>query len=298
MACDFLITGCRGQLGSDLMSLLALEHSVHGIDIEDCDVTDREAVLKAVVEAGPQVVLHTAAYAEVDECEANREQAMLVNAEGAGSVALACRDVGARMVYYSTDYVFDGKYDRPYTEDDPPNPVTVYGQSKLQGERAVQAVLDDPIIMRISWVYGRKGHNFVKTMIRLGLKQVAAREAGNDVTALKVVDDQVGNPCWTMDIARQTRVVLAGHLSGLLHATSEGETTWHGLARAVFGILAMDVLLQPCTSAEFVRAAQRPVRSTLDNTRLAAAGLNVMRNWKTALESFLHEEGKELIREC
>lgn len=298
MAYDFLVTGCRGQLGSDLMGLLASEHSVFGIDIEDCDITNRDAVRRAVIEVGPKVVLHTAAYTDVDECETNRDTAMLVNAEGAGNIAMACREAGARMVYYSTDYVFDGDNDRPYTEDDRPNPVTVYGQSKLQGERAVQAVLDDPIIMRIAWVYGRHGRNFVKTMIRLGMNQVAAREAGNEVTPLRVVDDQVGNPCWTMDIARQTRVVLAGQLNGLFHATSEGETTWYGLARAIFATLGMDVLLQPCSSAEFVTPAPRPMRSTLDNTRLAGVELNVMRNWKTALESFLHEEGKELIREC
>lgn len=298
MACDFLVTGCRGQLGCDLVSLLGSEYSVQGVDIEECDITEASAIRDTIAQIDPKVVLHTAAYTDVDGCESNREQAMLINAEGAGNVAMACRDLGARMVYYSTDYVFDGEHNRPYTEDDRPNPVTVYGQSKLQGERAVQAVLDDYIILRIAWVYGRHGKNFVKTMISLGLKQIAAKEAGDEITPLRIVDDQVGNPCWTMDIAHQTRVVLAGKVNGLFHATSEGETTWYGLARAVFGTMGMDVEIQPCTSEEFVRPAPRPMRSTLDNQRLAAAGINVMRPWRTALESFLHEEGKELISEC
>lgn len=298
MASDFLVTGCRGQLGRDLMSLLAIEHSVQGVDIEECDITDASAVRKTVSEIGPKVVIHTAAYTDVDGCESNQEHAMIVNAEGAGNVAMACRDSGARMVYYSTDYVFDGANDRPYTESDRTDPATVYGQSKLQGERAIQAILDDHVILRIAWVYGRHGKNFVKTMIKLGLKQIVAKEAGDEITPLRIVDDQVGNPCWTMDVARQTSVVLAGKKSGLFHATSEGETTWFGLARAVFATLGMDVEIQPCTSEEYVRPARRPIRSTLENGRLISAGLNVMRPWRTSLESFLHAEGKELIGEC
>jgi dTDP-4-dehydrorhamnose reductase len=280
------------------MSLLAIEHSVLGIDIEECDITDASAVGKTITEVSPKIVVHAAAYTDVDGCETNQEKAMIVNAEGAGNVAMACRDSGARMVYYSTDYVFDGDNDRPYTESDRTDPATVYGQSKLQGERAVQAVLDDMVILRIAWVYGRHGKNFVKTMINLGLKQIAAREAGDEISPLRIVDDQVGNPCWTMDVARQTSVVLAGRLTGLFHATSEGETTWFGLARAVFATLEMDVEIQPCTSAEYVRPAARPTRSTLENGRLISAGLNVMRPWRTSLESFLHVEGKELIGEC
>lgn len=298
MACDFLVTGCRGQLGRDLMDLLATEHTVQGVDVEECDITDTSAVRKTISEINPTVVLHTAAYTDVDGCEAHREQAMLVNSEGTGNVAVACRNLGARLVYYSTDYVFDGTNDRPYNESDRADPITVYGQSKLQGERAVEAVLDEYIILRIAWVYGRHGKNFVKTMIGLGQKQIADKKAGTETTPLRIVDDQVGNPCWTMDIARQTRVVLAGDANGLYHATSEGETTWYGLARAIFATLGMDVEIQPCTSAEFVRPAPRPNRSTLDNSRLMAAGLSVMRPWRTALESFLHEEGKELISEC
>ena len=202
MACEFLVTGCRGQLGRDLMSLLATEHSVQGVDIDECDITDASAVRNTIAEIDPKVVVHTAAYTDVDECESNREQAMIVNAEGTGNVAMACRDSGARMVYYSTDYVFDGANDRPYTESDRTDPTTVYGQSKLQGERAVQTVLDDSVILRIAWVYGRHGKNFVKTMINLGLKQIAAKEAGDEIAPLRIVDDQVGNPCWTMSSVR------------------------------------------------------------------------------------------------
>ncbi len=298
MACDFLVTGCRGQLGRDLMTLFATEHSVRGIDIQDCDITVAPDIHRAITEIRPRVVLHTAAFTDVDGCESDSENAMRVNAEGAGNVAVACRSVGALMVYYSTDYVFDGNKDRPYTESDRTDPQTVYGQSKLQGERAVRAALDEYIILRIAWVYGRHGRNFVKTIIGLGKKQIETVASGGELPdSLKVVDDQVGNPCWTMEIARQTQAVVLSGLRGLFHATSEGETTWYGLARVVFETLGLDVNIVPCTSDEYVRPATRPKCSTLENDRLKTAGLNVMRPWREALESFLHENGRELLSE-
>ena len=297
MACDIIVTGCRGQLGRDLVASFSADHSVRGVDLDEFDIRDRERTLEAIREADPGVVLHAAAYTDVDECEGNRELAMAVNADGAENIALACRKVGARMVCYSTDYVFDGEADRPYIEDDQTDPPTVYGQSKLAGEQAVQNVLDDYVILRIAWLYGRHGRNFVKTMIKLGFQQLRNRQQGRKVTPLKVVDDQFGNPCWTMDIARQTRAVLSGQLTGLFHATSEGETSWYGFTQAIFEALDIDVVVEPCTSDEFPRPAPRPRRSSLTNQRLNEAGLNIMPDWKTSLESFLHEHGKELVRE-
>ncbi len=297
MACDIMVTGCRGQLGRDLVASFSADHSVRGVDLDELDIRDRERTLEAIRKADPGTVLHAAAYTDVDGCEGNRELAMAVNADGAENIALACRKVGARIVYYSTDYVFDGNADRPYTEDDQTNPQTVYGQSKLAGEQAVQNALDDYVILRIAWLYGRHGRNFVKTMIKLGFQQRRDRHGGREIAPLKVVDDQLGAPCWTMDIARQTRAVLSGRHTGLFHATSGGETSWYGLAQAIFAAMDIDVVVEACTSDEFPRPAPRPKRSTLSNQRLNEAGLNVMPDWKTPLETFLHEHSKEILCE-
>ena len=200
------------------------------------------------------------------------------------------------MIYISTDRVFDGEKG-DYREDDPPHPLGPYGQSKLAGEQAVQGVLDDYVILRIAWLYGRHGRNFVKTMIKLGFQQRHDLQKGREIAPLKVVDDQLGAPCWTMDIARQTRAVLSGQLTGLFHATSEGETSWYGFTQAIFATMKLDVVVEPCSSDESPRPAPRPERSTLSNQRLNEAGLNIMPDWKTSLESFLHEHSKEIIRE-
>ncbi|MEW5993744.1 MAG: dTDP-4-dehydrorhamnose reductase [Candidatus Zixiibacteriota bacterium] len=289
-----LVTGCLGQLGTDLTEFLKGEYTVHGVDIQDFDIRDREKVLACLQEINPEVVLHTAAYTDVDGCETNRETAASVNVGGTENVARACRKVGAKMIYYSTDYVFDGGKPSPYVESDPTNPRTQYGWSKLEGEKAVASLLDNYAILRIAWVYGRAGKNFVRTMVQLGFRQLEQSRQGQIITPLKVVDDQVGNPCWTMEIARQTGVVLANNLTGVFHATSQGETSWYGFARAVFEKLNMPVQVRPCATEEFPRPAPRPKRSSLENRRLAEAGLNVMRHWETALAEFLAQKGESL----
>ena len=291
-----LITGRRGQLRSDLMTLLAADYRVVGIDLPEVDVTDIIQVLAAVREARPDVVIHAAAYTNVDGCETDSETAFGVNRDGTWNVAQACAEIGARLIYYSTDYVFDGTKATPYTETDLPNPKTVYGQSKLEGEEAVWESLADFAILRVSWVYGYHGKNFVKTMIELGRQQLAARTAGGSVSPLRVVNDQVGNPTWTEEIVRQTTKVLDCDLCGTFHATSEGETSWYDFARQIFEILKMDVDIQPCTTAEYPLPAPRPARSSLENARLKEAGCNVMRDYRTALEEFLGLHGQELAK--
>ena len=219
------------------------------------------------------------------------------NLEGPRNLAQGSARFNCKVVHISSDYVFDGNADRPYAEDDQTDPQRVYGQSKLAGEQAVQGVLDDCVILRIAWLYGRHGRNFLKTMIKLGFQQRHDLRGGREIAPLKVVDDQFGAPCWTMDIVRQTRAVLSGQLTGLFHATSEGETSWYGFTQAIFATMNLDVVVEPCTSDEFPRPAPRPRRSTLTNQRLNEAGLNIMPDWKTSLESFLHDHGKELACE-
>lgn len=290
-----LVTGHRGQLGTDLVPILADQYEVVGTDLPEVDIRDRDVVLELFTGERPEVVLHAAGFTDVDACETDEATALAVNGEGTRNVALATAEIGARLIYFSTDYVFDGAKPTPYIETDSPNPQTVYGRSKLVGEEAVQEVADDSAILRVGWVYGRHGKNFIKTMVGLGKKQLEAADDSDASAPLRVVDDQTGSPTWTVDIARQTALVIQEGLRGLFHATSGGETTWFGLAKLVFEILDMPVSVEPCSSAEFGRPAARPARSSLHNARLEARGYNTMRDHVGALREFLNLHGKELL---
>ncbi len=291
-----LVTGCRGQLGTELMEYLGRRCAVVGVDVHDCDVREYRQVLACLGSTKPDVVVHAAAFTDVDGCETNANTAESINRYGTENVARACAAIGARLVYYSTDYVFDGTKGTPYVESDPPNPRTVYGKSKRGGEDAVTSLLDDFAILRIAWLYGRRGKNFVRTVIRLGFNQRRRIERGRIITPLKVVDDQIGNPCWTVEVARQTEVIIDHGVTGLFHATSEGETSWYGLACAVFQGLDMPVRIRPCTTEEYAGAAPRPKYSSLENKRLRSLGLNVMRDWQIALAEFLGKKGVDQER--
>ena len=287
-----LVTGCRGQLGCDLVRMLSARYEVEGVDIEEVDICNRDALVSLVNTCHPDVVIHAAAYTDVDGCETNSELAMNVNGEGTRNVAKACREIGARMIYYSTDYVFNGRKDSPYVENDPTSPQTVYGKSKLAGEQAVQEMLKDYAILRIAWVYGRHGKNFVKTMLKLGKERAEAP----DSEPLRVVDDQFGNPTWTEDIVRQTEVVIENNLRGIYHATSEREVSWFQFARDIFDLARIEVTVEPCTTGEFPRPAPRPRRSSLENAHLKAAGFNVMRDYREALVEFMKQYAGELAK--
>jgi dTDP-4-dehydrorhamnose reductase len=278
------------------MALLGAKYRVTGIDLPEVDITDLSQVFKTVQGVRPDVIIHAAAYTDVDGCESNSKTAFTVNRDGTWNVAQACAEMGCRLIYYSTDYVFDGTKTTPYVETDLLDPQTVYGKSKLAGEEAVLESLDDFAILRIAWVYGCQGKNFVKTMIRLGKQQVADREAGKSVSLLKVVNDQIGNPTWTEEIVKQTATVLENDLQGVYHATGEGVASWYEFARQIFENLHLEVDIQPCTTAEFPRPAPRPAHSALENGRLKKAGLNVMRDYRVALDEFLGRYGQELMK--
>ena len=288
-----LVTGCRGQLGRELVAYFSTRYDVIGVGREECDIINYDHVLSTLLKYKPEIVLHAAACTDVDGCERKPELAMSVNSTGTGNIACACREVGARMIYYSTDYVFDGNSAVPYVETDVPNPQSVYGQSKLDGERIAMSKLSDCVIMRVAWLYGAHGRNFVQTMVQLGLEQI--RSSKELPSTLAVVDDQIGNPTWTYEIARQTESLLAGSITGVVHATSEGETSRYGLATRIFNKLEMPVRIRPCASNEFPRPATRPMRSSLNNRKLCESGLNVMRDWKVALAEFLNIERGKLI---
>ncbi|MET0725104.1 MAG: dTDP-4-dehydrorhamnose reductase [Leifsonia sp.] len=271
---SFLITGASGMLGQDLQLALA-RREVTALGRADLDVTDLAAVRAAV--AGHDVVINAAAYTRVDDAESDEEAAAAVNARGAENLAMAAAENDAAIVQISTDYVFDGRATSPYPEDAPLDPVSAYGRTKAAGEVAVAAANKRHYIVRTAWLYGAGGGNFAKTMLML---------AGSKPT-WSVVDDQMGQPTWTGDLARQiVSLVDADAPAGIYHGTNSGSTTWFGFARAVLETAGFDPeRISPTDSTQFVRPAPRPAYSVLGHGAWAAAGLEPMRPWHEALEA-------------
>lgn len=291
-----LVSGANGQLGRELVAMLSATYEVTGFDIDEADICSESDLNRFVGRVRPDLIIHAAAYTAVDDCEVNEEKAMLVNGTGTANIARSAAEIGARLFYYSTDYVFDGLKASAYTEDDPVGPMTVYGRSKLAGETFVSDILEDSLIIRIAWVYGKHGQNFVRTMLKLGAAQIERRRAGKTVAPLRIVNDQFGNPTWTQEIVRQTAKLIDSDLRGIVHATSTDETTWYQFACEIFSCMNMLVDVEPCTSEEFPRPAPRPHRSSLKNSRLQQAGLGVMRDYDIALKECLEKDGDSLCQ--
>lgn len=277
-----LITGARGQLGSDLLAAAAgMGVRASGLASAELDITDLEAVRRAIaafVAAAPHdtpVVINAAAYTAVDAAETDADRAYAVNETGARNIATAAADSGVGMIHVSTDYVFPGDASSPYQIDDLTGPKNVYGASKLAGEQAVLAALPAAHVVRTAWVYGAAGGNFVKTMATL--------EASHP--SITVVDDQRGSPTWTGDLAAGLVALAQADVpGGILHATGGGETTWFGFARAIFEELGADPeRVQPTTADAFPRPAPRPAYSVLSADAWLAAGLPPLRPWRDAL---------------
>jgi len=276
-----LLTGRNGQVGHELEGALAPLGEVFSFDHKQLDLADPIAIVSRVREVKPDVIVNAAAYTAVDQAEKDVEQAMLVNAAGPGFLAAEAQAVGALLVHYSTDYVFDGTKTTPYTEDDPTNPLSVYGKSKLAGEKAIQAVGGRHLILRTSWVYGPRGKNFLLTMLRL------AREREE----LRVVDDQRGAPTSSIAIADATAEILKRHgadANGLFHLTAGGETTWFGFTEAIVELARENLprmpRLVPITTAEYPTPAKRPAYSVLDCSK-ASRSLGVqLADWRAALD--------------
>jgi dTDP-4-dehydrorhamnose reductase len=269
----YLIVGAGGMLGSDLQTALA-GREVTALTRAELDVTDSEAVLAAV--AGHDVVINASAYTKVDDAETNEDLAYAVNATGAGNLATAAKAAGAKLVQVSTDYVFDGSATTPYPENTPVGPVSAYGRTKAAGERlALEANAENTYIVRTAWLYGQHGPNFAKTMLTVS----ASRD---EVT---VVTDQVGQPTWTLDLAKQIVALLDSDApAGIYHGTASGEGSWFDFAAAVFAGAGLDpARVKPTDSSQFVRPAPRPAYSVLGHDAWSAAGLSPMRDWRTAL---------------
>ena len=270
-----LVTGAGGMLGRDLVDVLtAAGAEVTAVTRAELDVTDPAAVMSAV--PGHEVVVNAAAWTDVDGAEEHEEAATRVNGLGPQLLAAACAADGARLVHVSTDYVFDGSATRPYPEDAPLAPRSAYGRSKAAGEAAVRTLLPHAsYILRTAWLYGEHGPNFVKTMVNL--------EASRDV--LDVVSDQHGQPTWSRDVATAAAgLVLGDAPAGTYHATSAGDTTWHGLACAVFEELGADpARIRPTTTDRFPRPAPRPAYSVLGHAAWSRVGISPIGGWRERL---------------
>ncbi|RRJ86789.1 dTDP-4-dehydrorhamnose reductase [Gulosibacter macacae] len=271
----YLITGAAGMLGQDLQRALA-GRDVTALTRADLDITDQDAVTRAV--EGYDVVLNAAAYTAVDNAETDEDAAYAINATGTANLARAAAAAGAKFVQYSTDYVFQGNASEPYDEDAPRDPLNAYGRTKAAGEeQALEVHPDGTYVLRTAWLYGAGGPNFAKTMVKL---------AGSH-PEITVVDDQLGQPTYTRDLAEQTvRLLDAEAPAGIYHATNSGECTWFDFAREIFRLSGNDPeRVKPTDSASFVRPAARPAYSVLGHRRWAEAGVPEMRPWLEALET-------------
>jgi dTDP-4-dehydrorhamnose reductase len=286
-----LISGGTGQLGRDCTKVLAKNHEVIPVGSKALDIADSTAVNAFVQDSRPDVILNCAAFTKVDDCETKKELAWKVNVEGPRNLAAAAETMGSRLIHISTDYVFDGKKPVPeyYTETDKTHPLSYYGLTKLEAEKAVAGETDRYTILRTAWMYGAEGQNFLKTMLKLAL--------GDPEREIKVVNDQFGSPTWSYRLAEQIDRVMDADRSGIFHATSEGYCTWYELATAFLKEMQILNAFVPCTTEDYPTPAARPASSILENQRLKDAGLNVMRNWREDLIQFVSMFKNRLMEE-
>ena len=275
-----VVTGAEGQLGQDVvLELTRKKHEAIGTDREKLDITKEADVFAFIGEVKPDVILHCAAYTNVDAAEENEELAYQINALGTEYLAKAAQQIGAKMLYVSTDYVFNGTATEPYEVDQQTKPLGAYGRTKLAGEELLQKNLKEFFIVRTAWVFGVHGHNFVKTMIRLG------EERGE----VGVVHDQVGSPTYTVDLAKFMVELMETEQYGIYHATNSGVCSWYEFAVEIFKQAGMNVTVNPLTSDQFLRPAARPEYSVLSKKKIEEKGLIPLRDWKEALSAYLDE---------
>lgn len=279
-----LLTGAGGQLGTDIVKANARRDDIelHAFDRAGLDITDGAAVLDAISTTKPDVIIHGAAYTAVDDCESNEQLAFDINGAGTSNIVSGAASVGARVIYVSTDYVFDGSKPEPYIESDEPNPASVYGRSKLAGENAVRELDENGLVVRTSWVCGANGSNMVKTILR----------AAENHPMLTFVDDQVGKPTFTTDLADTLLTLATRSDSGTMHVTNEGAVSWFEFCQDVLELAGLGRdRVQPCKTHELQppRPAPRPANSVLENTRFAELGLPLLRDYREPLTEVLRD---------
>lgn len=273
-----LVTGVKGQLGYDVVCELEKRGlEAVGVDIEEMDITDAESVERVLRQSAPDAVIHCAAYTAVDAAEDNEALCRRVNADGTRNIAKVCRELDIKMIYISTDYVFSGQGERPWEPEDERDPQSVYGQTKYEGELAVQELLEKYFIVRIAWVFGVNGKNFVRTMLKLS-------ESHDTIT---VVNDQFGSPTYTYDLARLLVDMVQTEKYGIYHATNEGICSWYDFACAIFREAGISMNVKPVSSAEYGAKASRPANSRMSKEKLTENGFERLPTWQDALKRYL-----------
>ncbi|MGH0926638.1 dTDP-4-dehydrorhamnose reductase [Bacillus pacificus] len=280
-----LVTGYNGQLGYDVVKRGEKQGlEMQGIGIEDLDITNEAAVYEFVDKVKPDAIIHCAAYTAVDKSEDDKELCWNVNVEGTKYLATAAKKLNAKFVYISTDYVFDGEGTHAFVETDTPNPVGYYGLTKYEGEKVVRSLIDNNFIVRISWVFGINGNNFIKTMLRLG-------ETRNE---LNVVGDQIGSPTYTYDLARLLVDMVVTEKYGTYHATNEGFCSWAEFAQEIFEIAGQDVKVNSITTEEYPTRAVRPKNSRMSKQKLIDNGFEPLQDWKKAIKHYITQLQQEV----
>ena len=275
-----LVTGVKGQLGHDVMEELAKRgYEGIGVDVEEMDITDPEKVEQVITESNVDAVVHCAAWTAVDAAEEKEELCRKINAGGTENIAKVCEKLDIKMMYFSTDYVFNGNGTRPWEPDDPYDPLDVYGKTKAEGEEAVIAHVKKYFILRIAWVFGINGHNFVKTMLNLAKTH----------DKLTVINDQIGTPTYTYDLARLVVDMILTDKYGKYHVTNEGGyISWYDFTRAIFEEAGItNVTVTPVTSEEYGAAAKRPYNSRMDRSKLVKEGFTPLPDWRDALKRYI-----------
>ena len=275
-----LVTGVKGQLGHDVMEELAKRgYEGIGVDVEEMDITDPEKVEQVITESNVDAVVHCAAWTAVDAAEEKEELCRKINAGGTENIAKVCEKLDIKMMYFSTDYVFNGNGTRPWEPDDPYEPLDVYGKTKAEGEEAVIAHVKKYFILRIAWVFGINGHNFVKTMLNLAKTH----------EKLTVINDQIGTPTYTYDLARLVVDMILTDKYGKYHVTNEGGyISWYDFTRAIFEEAGItNVTVTPVTSEEYGAAAKRPYNSRMDRSKLVKEGFTPLPDWRDALKRYI-----------
>lgn len=275
-----LVTGVNGQLGHDMIKRLNAEgYECLGVDVNDFDITNESATREFITRYNPDIVIHCAAYTAVDRAEADADTCYKVNVIGSENIAKACKLIDAKMVYVSTDYVYGGQGEKPFVPTDKIAPLNVYGRTKYEGEEACRKHLDKLFVVRTSWVFGKNGNNFVKTMLRL------AKERDK----LSVVDDQIGSPTYTVDLADFLFYIIRTQKYGTYHCSNEGFCSWNEFAREIFRLAGKDVSVDRVSTCDYKSAAVRPLNSRLDKECLKECGYGVMPSWQDALKRYMKE---------
>jgi dTDP-4-dehydrorhamnose reductase len=287
-----LLTGAKGQLGSECKTVLKSDYEIIDTDLEEFDITSWDTVIMTISQVSPDVILNCAAFTNVDECERKKEESERINVEGPRNLAQGAARYEKTIVHISSDFVFDGRkrFPQPYFEDDPMNPLSFYGITKMESELAVKQNAPHYILIRTGWLYGIQGDNFIKRILK--------RAVHKDQEPLRVVDDQFGSPTWSFRLARQIKTLIDKGKEGVYHATAEGYCSRYEWARYVLERLDIKIPIVACTSDEYPTPAKRPANSILENRQLKTEGLNSMLAWQTDTDTFLDTYGEMLLGEA